>query len=134
MINLDQEYDTYKTDFKNKQKDEVIKELDLVELELEDLIENRSTYEKGSAQSFINLAFAIMIAIIGVFWQISDYVVINGLIFIVLGYVIAVLVYVGYHLKRDEKKIRKIKQAFSDERKKIIKLKMKIKILNELLK
>ena len=60
MINLDQEYDTYKTDFKNKQKDEVIKELDLVELELEDLIENRSTYEKGSAQSFINLAFAIM--------------------------------------------------------------------------
>lgn len=75
-----------------------------------------------------------MIAIIGVFWQISDYVVINGLIFIVLGYVIAVLVYVGYHLKRDEKKIRKIKQAFSDECKKIIKLKMKIKILNELLK
>ena len=134
MITLHQEYDTYKTDFKNKQKNEVIKELHLVELELEDLIENRSACEKGSAQSFINLSFTIIAVITAAFWKIFDIVKENFIIGVILLYLVVILGYILIELNADRKKIELIKQAFSDERNKIIKLKMKIKILNELLK
>lgn len=134
MTTLHQEYDTYKTDFKNKQKDEVIKELHLVELELEDLIENRSAYEKGSAQSFINLSFAIMVAITAIFWKIFDILKDKNIIYIVLVYILAVLVFVGYWLIKDKKKIGQVEKSFSEERKKIKELKMKIKILEDLIK
>lgn len=134
MTTLHQEYDTYKTDFKNKQKDEVIKELDLLELKLEDLIENRTKCENGSMQYFITFTFTLLSATTAVFWKIADMFNEIGVGVIVLIYLAIALIIVGIEIRKHNKEVDKVNEKISEERNEIKELKMKIKILKDLIK
>lgn len=134
MINLQLEYNNYETQFKGQPKEKLIKELHLVELEMEDLIENRSKCENGSIQYFITFTFTLLSVTTAVFWKIADMFNEIGVGVIVLIYLAIALMIVRGEIKKHNKEVAKVKEDFLKEREKIKELRMKTKILQELLK
>lgn len=134
MIDLQQEYDNYKAQFKGQTKESIIKELDLLEIELEDLIENRSKHEKGSIEYSNTFIFTILSVTTAIFWKIADIFNEKWVAVIVLIYLAIALLIIGNDIKKYNKEVDKIKEDFSEEREKIKELKMKIKILEDLIK